>query len=332
MEELGNPGSEVLVNDKGGHDASKLKEPVTLSATVLPSFPEACSLMSRRYSCLVLDSRRRHMALSPKYLSRKRTGIHDQLNVEMLRYSEGLNGVPVAYNDIKIVGELGDIHDDQGYIHLNIEAEFVIFRPKTGEKLVGVVNKVAPSHIGCLVHGCFNASIPKPPKMHAEEWQNLGVKIGDQFEFEVFRLDSDAVGVFCIRGRLNVESKAVQPPETPLDRSSLAIENMDQNELAPPTKRKSLNGENVDSGTEDAGDILIESLVGDTGGTMDNAPTQEKRKKKRKKHKQQDLTVGGSDSCDNLELKKDKKKKRQHSEDGEISQEFEPKAKKKRIY
>lgn len=33
------------------------------------------------------------------------------------------------------MGELGDIYDDQGHIHLNIEADFVIFCPEPGQKL-----------------------------------------------------------------------------------------------------------------------------------------------------------------------------------------------------
>uniref|UniRef100_A0A8C8VGD9 DNA-directed RNA polymerase subunit n=1 Tax=Pelusios castaneus TaxID=367368 RepID=A0A8C8VGD9_9SAUR len=169
----------------------------------VPSFAAACALMRSRYSCLVLAPHRRHIALAPRYLDRKRTGIRHQLDAELLRYSESFSGVPVAYDNVKVVGELGDIYDDQGFIHFNIEADFVIFRPKKGKKLVGVINKVAPSHIGCLLHGCFNASIPKPDQMTTIQWQDLGLKIGDKLEFEVLHLDSDAAGVFFIRGRLN---------------------------------------------------------------------------------------------------------------------------------
>lgn len=54
----------------------------------LPSYAAACALVSGRYSCLAAGPHRRHIALSPRYLSRKRTGIREQLDAELLRYSE----------------------------------------------------------------------------------------------------------------------------------------------------------------------------------------------------------------------------------------------------
>ncbi|NIG60262.1 DNA-directed RNA polymerase I subunit RPA43 [Pontoporia blainvillei] len=114
----------------------------------LPTYVVACVLVNSCYSCLVAGPHRRHIALSPRYLNRKRTG----------------------------------------------------------KKLMGTVNKVSSSHTGCLVHGCFNASIPKPEQMLAEQWQTLEINMGDELEFEIFRLDSDAAGVFYIRGKLNITS------------------------------------------------------------------------------------------------------------------------------
>lgn len=61
---------------------------------------------------------------------------------------------------------------------------------------------MAPTHIGCLIHGCFNASIPKPEQMSIVQWQELGLKIGDELKFQVLHLDSDTAGVFFIRGGL----------------------------------------------------------------------------------------------------------------------------------
>lgn len=46
----------------------------------------------------------------------------------------------MAYDNIRIVGHQGDIYDDNGYIHMNIEASFIVFQPKKGQKiLVGVI-------------------------------------------------------------------------------------------------------------------------------------------------------------------------------------------------
>lgn len=66
----------------------------------------------------------------------------------------------------------------------------------------GKVNKLAASHVGCLVHGCFNASIPKPHLVPFETWRDAGPQIGAELEFEVTVLDTDNVGVLLIRGQL----------------------------------------------------------------------------------------------------------------------------------
>ena len=54
----------------------------------LPTYAAACALVNSRYSCLVAGPHRRHIALSPRYLNRNRTGIREQLDAELLRYSE----------------------------------------------------------------------------------------------------------------------------------------------------------------------------------------------------------------------------------------------------
>lgn len=63
--------------------------PVPLPTCVeLPSFETARALAENRYSCLVVVSHRRHIALPPRFLNRKRTGICAQLDAELRRYSD----------------------------------------------------------------------------------------------------------------------------------------------------------------------------------------------------------------------------------------------------
>ncbi|KFQ18551.1 DNA-directed RNA polymerase I subunit RPA43, partial [Merops nubicus] len=253
-------------------------------------------------------------------------------------FSSSLQGVPVAYDNIKVVGELGDIYDDQGFIHLNIEADFVIFSPKKGKKLVGVINKVAPSHIGCLIHGCFNASIPKPEQMSFVQWQELGLKIGDELKFKVLHLDSDAAGVFFIRGGLTKSSMWPKQSEAVPDSANAdEIQELEHQE----------NGVNYSGGDN----ITEEEPVGETDDTVrEDAEEQsvdsanglcddknKKKKKKKKKHKQdeQEQVLPTSDSSGyQSDHKKSKEKKRKHcnevKENGLPQPSQELKAKKKR--
>lgn len=41
----------------------------------------------------------------------------------------------MAYNNIRIVRHLGDIYDDSGYVHVDVEASFIVFQPQKGQKL-----------------------------------------------------------------------------------------------------------------------------------------------------------------------------------------------------
>ncbi|OPJ81903.1 DNA-directed RNA polymerase I subunit RPA43 [Patagioenas fasciata monilis] len=276
----------------------------------------------------------RHVALAPRYLGRKRSGIRAQLDTELLRYSESFQGVPVAYDNIKVLGELGDIYDDQGFVHLNIEADFVIFSPKKGKKLVGVVNKVAPSHIGCLIHGCFNASIPKPEQMSIIQWQELGLKIGDELKFRVLHLESDAAGVFFIRGELTKSSLRPKQTETITDSTNAdEIQKLDHQE-------NGLNDSQEDNVTEEPLAEMDNTVGGNAEGQSVDAANglcDVKKKKKKKKHKEEEQghVLPTSDSSGyQSDHKKSKKKKRKHCnevEESELSQlSQEPRAKKKR--
>ncbi|NWS04957.1 RPA43 polymerase, partial [Motacilla alba] len=265
------------------------------------------------------------------------SGIRAQLDAELLRYSESLQGVPVAYDNIKVVGELGDIYDDQGFIHLDVEADFIIFSPKKGKKLVGVINKVAPSHIGCLIHGCFNASIPKPEQMSIVQWQELGLKIGDELKFQVLHLDSDTAGVFFIRGGLTKSSMRPKKSDTVTESTNGdEIQKVDHQENGLNTcgednvTEEPLN-ETGNLGRENEEEPSVDAV----NGLCDDKKKKKKKKKDKDKQGEQELVLPTSDSSGyQSDHKKSKKKKRKHCdevEESELSQLSEkPKAKKKR--
>uniref|UniRef100_G1PCC7 DNA-directed RNA polymerase subunit n=1 Tax=Myotis lucifugus TaxID=59463 RepID=G1PCC7_MYOLU len=300
----------------------------------LPTYAAAWPSLSSRYSCLAAGHRR-NISLSSRYLHRKRTVIREQLEGELLRY-ESLLGVPIAYDNIKVVGELGDIYDDQGHIHLNIEADFIIFCPEPGQKLMGIVNKVSSSHIGCLVHGCFNASIPKPEQMPTEQWQTLEIN-GDELEFEVFRLDSDAAGVFCIRGKLNITSSETECPAVSEEVTETGTE---EAVVKPPKKKKKKKKEpdEVEGGATELADLSDVTgreetdlqIDNNVNGLWEEEPKKKKKKKKKDPEPDEDPVFLGSDSSGYQSDHKKKKKKRKHSEESDLTPLLEHSPKKKR--
>ncbi|XP_036617938.1 DNA-directed RNA polymerase I subunit RPA43 [Trichosurus vulpecula] len=316
------------------------------SGLQLPTFATARALV-KPGSCLSVGPHRRHVALAPRFLGRKRSGLREQLDGELLRYSESLRGVPVAYDNLKIVGELGDIYDDQGHVHLDVEADFVLFCPEKGQKLVGTVNKVAPSHLGCLVHGCFNASIPKPEHMPMEQWQSLHFHLGDKLEFEVSRLDSDAAGVFCIRGKLIVSSLPSVSPALPKGSGDVG------NETEPGAggeKPKKKSKKNLKQPQEDCGPgpmPIPADVPSDVAGPAEtssqvheavNGLCEEQQPRKKKKHHreklEQDPLWHASDSSGyQSDHQKKKRKRKKHSDESEgpaAPEEPRPKKKKKK--
>lgn len=54
----------------------------------IPSFAAASELLSAQYSCLVLNTHRRHVCLPPMYLNKKKTGIRGELQTQLLKFSQ----------------------------------------------------------------------------------------------------------------------------------------------------------------------------------------------------------------------------------------------------
>ncbi|XP_059366153.1 DNA-directed RNA polymerase I subunit RPA43-like [Carassius carassius] len=301
---------------------------VAAGPCLIPSFADAVKLLNARYSCLVLDTHRRHISLSPVHLQKKRTGIREELNAELLKYSSSLKGVPMAYDHIKVVGPHGDIYDDQGFIHLHVEASFVVFKPKKASKLVGVINKTGVGHLGCLVHGCFNASVVKPSLLSSEQWRDSGLCVGQSLEFEVFQLDADAAGVLLIRGRL--EKSRVQELVAQTEQKEMTVESATEPESTEDTidtpkhkkkkkkdkrEKESLNDSSMEQTSEN------QQTAADTTETDSNANghhKEKKKKKKKKKKKDKQITPSELSPSDSSGYVSDKtsRKRAAESDDG----------------
>lgn len=67
---------------------SSVAAAAVVASCSIPSFAAASELLSAPYSCLVMNTHRRHISLPPVFLNKKRTGIQEELQTELLKFSE----------------------------------------------------------------------------------------------------------------------------------------------------------------------------------------------------------------------------------------------------
>ncbi|KAJ3023233.1 hypothetical protein HKX48_003837 [Thoreauomyces humboldtii] len=98
--------------------------------------------------------------LAPCFIGKVMQGVNEVLDRFLMRHVAELDGVVLSYTSVKACARSARILYDSPYLHFHVSVLFTVFRPLVGSTIDGVVNKVSPDHIGLLVHGVFNASIP----------------------------------------------------------------------------------------------------------------------------------------------------------------------------
>jgi len=172
--------------------------------------------------------------------------------------------------------------------------------------------------------------------MPAEQWQNLEINVGDELEFEVFRLDSDAAGVFCIRGKLNTTSLQTKCSAVSEEVTETGTEEIIEKPLKKKKKKKKKDPESyeVESDNRELADCTDATMKKETDLQIDNVnglwKAEPKKKKRHQKDQDQDPVFQGSDSSGYQSDHKKKKKKRKHSEEAEFTPLLEHSPKKKR--
>eukprot|EP01087_Luapelamoeba_hula_P017234 TRINITY_DN5415_c0_g2_i1.p1 TRINITY_DN5415_c0_g2~~TRINITY_DN5415_c0_g2_i1.p1 ORF type:complete len:488 (-),score=164.93 TRINITY_DN5415_c0_g2_i1:340-1803(-) len=99
--------------------------------------------------------------LPPKYMGAEmQRGIDARLNGILMSYNEELRGILLAYWNPKLDEQVAHIMAERPELHMKMSIDALLFTPAPGSILTGVVNKIGEDHIGLLVFGIFNASIP----------------------------------------------------------------------------------------------------------------------------------------------------------------------------
>ena len=140
-----------------------------------------------------------HMILPPSYMGRIGAGVIENLNRRILKFSSEHQGFILAYSKPQVLQRAAVIHDEKAGLHFDVQADLYLFAPKVGSTLQGTVNHIQnTTHLGCLVYGCFNATVLRRSK--GNHWRKNGIEGGQSITFKVVNLEKVS-GVLCIHGK-----------------------------------------------------------------------------------------------------------------------------------
>lgn len=148
-----------------------------------------------------------NVSLLPSALSDVKKNIEDALRAFLLKYSDGIKGVLLAFDNVELLGK-GTIFNELPHIHYKVSADVVVFSPSTGCQLEGVVTEASfPSHLSLTVLSYFNASIAAQEMRQAgfmfeeESWTFQGKPLlkGDTFAFVCQKM-YESGGIISIAG------------------------------------------------------------------------------------------------------------------------------------
>ena len=188
-----------------------MRKPNTVNKMGFPclSYSKAVDFINSGNSCLVEVEQQRQISLAPRYIGQLDVGIREYLDADILKYSDELDGIVVCYKQVQCLETSGCINDEAPLVHFTVKVKYIVFRPRVGAKLKGVVNRVGHGHYGCLVHGCFNGSVHKL-KIDVAKLSNKIIKkisnidVGSEFIFRITRFDVHN-DLLSIKGKIDQE-------------------------------------------------------------------------------------------------------------------------------
>lgn len=129
-----------------------------------------------------------------------------------------MGGVLLDYGRPALVGSSGSILGDQPYIHEDVAADFLVFRPRPGSLVRGRINKMTRKHLGCLVHERVPVSVLLPDRPWPELLPYL--RMGQELICRVASVSLFRGSILRLRAHVTRECLQVMLDTVPVARAS----------------------------------------------------------------------------------------------------------------
>ncbi|KAI9492168.1 hypothetical protein BDB00DRAFT_788955 [Zychaea mexicana] len=121
-----------------------------------------------------------YLHLAPIWAENATEGVIEQLNAFLMKFVPQLDGIVLAHSNLEFLTDKGKILYDSPFCHFFVRVKFLVWKPRKGTKLVGRINLQSQDHIGLLIYGTFNASIPsKSIPTDVYEWRASEIEAED---------------------------------------------------------------------------------------------------------------------------------------------------------
>merc|ERR1712196_579559 len=99
------------------------------------------------------------LVLSSTYFPTPESALKTYLDDILYKYLKDLQGAALAYDDVSILSHTAPITVYSSYIRIVFKTTFIIFRPKPGDVLVGIVREYGTDFIRLLVLDLYTVFI-----------------------------------------------------------------------------------------------------------------------------------------------------------------------------
>jgi len=151
--------------------------------------------------------------LHPSSLLDVSLGIREHLNNLLLRFNEQLDGVPLAYRDVRQVGRTAAVSPYFPMCKVNVEVRFTLLRLGVGSYVEGRVTEVTDTFIGLLLYEVVNAVVLVGDvkgwtySLYDHRWKGVkdaghGIGCGDLVRVKLAGLEQHGGGSVTVRASL----------------------------------------------------------------------------------------------------------------------------------